>query len=97
MVVWEVAFRIVDVDERAIESKIGWFVGWCRRRDTEAEIAWRRNLGLDASGFVQHLVAFELRSASFRHPSFYRHWHRLFAAPRRPSKRELAEQGGKER
>ncbi|HEY0526722.1 MAG TPA: hypothetical protein VGD08_25245 [Stellaceae bacterium] len=97
MVVWEIAFRIVDVDERAIEGKIEWFVGWCRGRGTEAEIVWRRDLGLDAGGLVQQLVAFELRSLSFRHPSFYRHWHRLLAAPRRPSRRELAEQGGTEK
>src|SRR5690348_7874582 len=94
MVVWEIAFRIVDADERTIESKIEWFVGWCHRRGTEAEIVWRRDLGLDPSGLAQQLVAFALRSPGFRHPSFYRHWHRLLAAPRRPSRRERAEQGG---
>jgi len=98
MVVWEIAFRIVDIDERAIEGKIEWFAGWCRGRGTEAEIVSRRSLGLDPNGLVQQVVAFELRSPGFRHPSFYRHWHRLLAAPRRPSRRELsAEQGGTER
>jgi hypothetical protein len=96
MIVWEIAFRIVDTDEQAIGGKIDWFVDWCHRRGTEATIAWRRDLGADPSGLAQELVAFDLRSPGFRHPSFYRHWHRLFAEPRRRSRREMVGEPGTE-